>query len=330
MNALETKPLISVIIPAYNAEGTLQRACESVLNQHYPHVELVVVNDGSADTTADILKELSTAHTNVKAIHQENGGVCKARNAGLDAAAGDYIFFLDADDELAPDCLTELYTVAAANQCDIAAGCALRIRPDGTSFETRYDLAEAVTIWEGQQPLENSLKDHPATYSVWGKLYRREVVEHVRFVEGKRIHEDSFFLFEVFLQPIKMAVTNIVAIRYYLTENSASRAGFSEKFLDILYFADRKREIVEERFHAYLPLVKNVQVKANMAVLKVMRFGYEPRFKSVEKDCIAIIHANAKYFIPAIRVDCILFWIVRLRLYPLYKFVDKACRRIRK
>lgn len=328
MNGNENTPLISVIIPAYNAERTLRRACDSVLAQSYPNVELIVVNDGSTDDTAAILEELSA--DNVKCVHQENGGVCRARNAGLEIAAGDYIFFLDADDELTPDCLTRLYAVAAENDSDITAGSCLRVRPDGTSFESRYDIDGEVCLWEGQEALENSLKDHPATYAVWGKLYRREVVEQVRFVEGKRIHEDSFFLFEVFLRPVKMAVTNVTAVRYYLTQNSASRAGFSEKFLDILYFANKKQEIIQEKFPKYLPLAKNVQVKASLALLKVMRFGFAPQFKSVEKACIATIHANAAFFVPATRVDRILFWIVRLRLYYVYKFADKIYRRIRK
>lgn len=327
---MECTPLISVIIPAYNAEKTLRRACDSVLTQSYPNVELVVVNDGSKDGTQGILDALTGEYANVKGIFQENGGVCKARNTGLDNAAGDYLFFLDADDELMPECLTSLYNIAAAHNCDITAGGCLRIRPDGTSFESRIAPAGGLAVWEGQEALENSLKDHPGTYAVWGKLYRRTILEKVRFVEGKRVHEDSFFLFEVFLQPVKMAVTDVLGVRYYLTQNSASRAGFSEKFLDILYFADEKVKIVEEKYPEYLPLAKNVQVKASLALLKVMRSGCDAQFKGVERECIRTIQQNAKYFIPAIRVDSILFWIVRARLYYVFKFFNITYKRLRK
>ena len=83
-----------------------------------------------------------------------------------------------------------------------------------------------------------------ALCTVWGKLYRREVLEGIRFVEGKRIHEDSFFLFQVFGRELRMAVCAEPSIYYYMTAQSASRSGFSDKFLDILYFAEEKAKIV--------------------------------------------------------------------------------------
>lgn len=327
---VQETPKISVVIPAYNAEATIVRACRSVLTQSYPNVELIVVNDGSRDGTAGILDQLAAQHDNLQVIHKENGGVCTARNAGLAAAQGDYLCFLDADDELTEGCIAYLYGIAAEKNCDIVAGSCLRIRRDGSSFETKYDLPEEMTLWQGLEGLEQSLKDHPATYSVWGKLYRREILRDVKFVEGRKIHEDSFFLFQVLMQPLRMAVTNVPIVRYYLTENSASRAGFSEKFLDVLYFADRKRELVEETYPQFLALAKNVQVKACLTMLNVMRTGYDPKFKPVERQCIATVHQNANYYIPAIRTDRILFRIVRLRLYPLFKLAFQTYQRIRK
>lgn len=326
MEHIEKMPLISVIIPAYNAEKTIRRACDSVLSQPQVNTELIIVNDGSRDATAQILTQLAEEHTNIRCIHQENGGVCKARNTGLEAASGDCVVFLDADDELAPGCLEKLLTVMQAHSCDIVAGPAIRIRPDGTRTPTPYDLDGAVLIWEGEKALQGSLKDHPATYSVWGKLYRREVVENVRFVEGKRIHEDSFFLFEVFRRNVKMAVTNETTVLYYMTENSASRTGMSDKFLDILYFADKKYEIVEREYPQYLPLAKNVLVKASMAVLKVMWSDTDRKYKGVEEQCIRTVLENREYFVPAIKVDKILFLFIRLRLFRLYKQIYRLAR----
>lgn len=319
-------PLISVIIPAYNAEATIRRACDSALNQTYPNVELVVVNDGSKDGTAHILAELKENHPTICCFHQENGGVSKARNAGLACAKGDYLFFLDADDELLPECLCTLYRISCEKHCDIVAGPSIRVRPDGTRFLKSYGVEGEPLIWNGKEALQNSLKDHPATYSVWGKLYRREVLEGIRFVEGKRIHEDSFFLFEAFAKEPDMAVIEDATIHYYMTEESASRTGFSEKFLDILYFAEKKHEIVERWYPEYLPLAKNVLAKANMAMLKVMCLGADKKWHSLEKQCVAAVNQNARYFIPAIRVDKILFVFIRLRLFWLYKWIYRIAR----
>lgn len=313
-------PLISVIVPAYNAEKTIQRAVRSVLTQTYPNVELVVVDDGSTDGTGALLDTLAATEPRLRILHQSNGGVCVARNAGLNAAKGERICFLDADDELTEKALQTLSETMEETRSDIVAGTCERVRSDESSFE-KYALPGEHWTWQALEPLEHSLADHPATYSVWGKLYRREVLGDTRFVEGRRIHEDSFFLFQVFQQELTMTVTNFVTVRYHLTENSASRAGFSEKFLDILYFAQEKRKIIEENHPQYLDLAKNVEIKACLSLLNKMRLGCPKEYQAVQKRCMATVRENAKYFIPVLPIDRITFTAVRLHLFWLYKWV---------
>lgn len=319
-------PRISVIIPVYNGRETIGRACRSVLAQDYPNVELIVVDDGSVDRTYELLEELAKAHGNLVPIRQENGGVSRARNTGIENATGSYLMFLDADDELAPGVLTELMGLAQKHNCDIVAGACIRIRPDGSSFLSDMPIGEDPTLWQGEDALCASLRDHPSTYAVWGKLYRREAVGETRFVVGKRLHEDSFFLFELLQKDLKMAVTRLPVVHYYLTENSASRGGFSEKFLDMLYFAQRKVEIIEENFPHLMPLGKNVLVKANMALLKTMWSAEGDSYKQLEDQCQKTVRENAAYFIPAIKVDKILFLFIRLRMFWLYKWIYRILR----
>ena len=328
MDEMKQLPLISVIIPAYNAEKTLMRACRSVLAQSYPNMELVIVNDGSTDGTADEMAVAAKLGHNVKLLQKENGGVSSARNKGLDSAAGEYLYFLDADDEIPEDTVTKLYTLLTEHRCDIAAGHSQKIKPDGTVVEKPYEMEGTALLWDGQQALENSLKDHPATYSSCGKLYSRECIGSVRFREDLRIHEDSFFLFTVFQKPVKMVVANECTVRVHLTENSASRSGFSEKYLDILSSAQKKQEIVEQNHPQLLPLAKNVRVKACLALLKVMRRGCGSRFIPVEKECLRIVRQDSRYFIPATTNDKRMFWIVRLRLYSLIKFLTKIRKQL--
>lgn len=319
-------PKISVIIPVYNGQGTIGRACKSVLEQDYPNVELVLVDDGSKDRTFEILEELAKEHDNVLPVRQENGGVSRARNTGLENATGEYLMFLDADDELAPGILTKVMELAVVHDCDIAAGACVRIRPDGSSFLSDMPIAEDPCIWQGEEALCASLRDHPSTYAVWGKLYRREAVGDTRFVEGKRLHEDSFFLFEVLQKDLKMAVTKLPVVHYHLTETSASRAEFSDKFLDMLYFAQRKADVIAQKYPHLIPLGKNVLVKANMALLKTMWSAKGDSYKQLEKQCQRTVRENAAYFIPAIKVDKILFMFIRLRIFWLYKWIYRVLR----
>lgn len=322
----ERCPKISVIIPVYNGEATIERAGRSVLEQDYPNIELVLVDDGSKDGTSSCLEKLAKENSSVVPVRQENGGVSKARNTGLETATGAYLMFLDADDELEPGILTRLMELARNRDCDIVAGTCTRVRPDGSSFLSDMPIEGELCIWQGEDALCASLRDHPSTYAVWGKLYRREAIGQTRFVEGKRLHEDSFFLFEVLRGNLKMAVTKLPVVRYHLTESSASRAAFSEKFLDMLYFAQRKLEIIEKDYPHLLPLGKNVLVKANMALLKTMWSASGDTYKQLEKQCQKTIRENGAYFIPAIKVDKILFAFIRLRLFWLYKWIYRLLR----
>ena len=319
-------PKISVIIPVYNGQATIERAGRSVLEQEYPNVELILVNDGSSDGTQAVLERIAKEHDNVIAVCQENGGVSKARNTGIERSSGEYIMFLDADDELAPGVLAKMMELAKTHACDLVAGTCIRVRPDGSSFLSGMPIEEDPCIWQGEAALCASLRDHPSTYAVWGKLYRREAIGDTRFVVGKRLHEDSFFLFELLQNNVKMVVTNLPVVHYYLTESSASRAGFSEKFLDMLYFAQRKVDIIEEKYPHLIPLGKNVLVKANMALLKTMWSARGNTYKKLEKQCQKTIRENAAYFIPAIKVDKILFAFIRLRLFWLYKLIYRILR----
>ena len=323
----ESKPLISVIIPAYNAEATIARACSSVFSQSYPSVELLVVDDGSRDQTGAILQQLWEEHPNLLVVSQPNGGVSRARNAGLDAARGEYIMFLDADDELEPGCMEDFYAISREKDCDIVAGGCLRIRPDGSSFYQGIPVEGDMSLWQGEEAFLCSLKDHPLTYAVWGKLFRRSAIGETRFVEGKKLHEDSFFMFQILRGNLRVAAVDAVVVRYHLTANSASRAAFSEKFLDMLYFAQRKYQIVEAEYPHLIPLGKNVLVKANMALLKTMWSARGSAYREVEKQCLRTVRENGAYFVPAIKVDKLLFLFIRLRLFWLYKLIYRLARR---
>ena len=312
-------PLISVIVPAYQAEKYLHECCQSVYAQTYSNWELIIVNDGSRDRTAAIADQEKAQHENVVVIHGENGGVCRARNIGLDAARGDYIAFLDADDLLCPDALETLYAVLCNNEADMAIGWKTNMRPDGTEIGCPYVLEHG--LWIDTQGLEQSLRDYPATYAVWGKLYKKELIGQTRFVEGKRVHEDSFFVFECLMKCPRVVLCDQVVIRYRISENSASRSGFSEKMFDILYFADRKKEIVLQQYPQFQILTENMIVKANMALLGNLCKIDAPRYRKAEKDCLRAVFTHKASFIPATPRDRRWFFILTHHLYRPYKLL---------
>lgn len=319
--------LISVIVPAYNSEKWLTECCESVLRQTYRNIELIVINDGSTDNTHNLLNEILQWDKRIHVIHTDNGGVCRARNMGLDAANGDYIAFLDSDDILQDNALALLYSSIQKEAADIAVGWKTNMKSDGTELGCPYNRTHA--IWTEKQALEQALLDHPATYTVWGKLYRKELISDIRFVEGKKVHEDSFFVFECLLKQPKVVVAEDIVIRYRLSENSASRGAFSEKVFDILYFAERKKALIDKEYPEYLPLAENMIAKAYMALLWNLLKTNDPKYRETEKLAIKNVLERKKYYRTAIKSDAKLFWILSHHMYDVYKFLYRIRMRIR-
>lgn len=314
-------PLISVIVPAYNAARWLEECVASVEAQTYPTWELVLVDDGSTDATWQIAMRLAEKNARVKPIHTENGGVCRARNKGIDNANGEFIAFLDADDALMPQALDVLYSALVNTNSDIAIGWKTNVSMRDEDLGCPYNRESCVLT--GTEGLEYSLKDYPAMYAVWGKLYRKHAVEDVRFVEGRRVHEDSFYLFQCLLKQPKVVICEDIVLRYRISDNSASRASFSDKFFDILYFADEKYRAIEQEYPELIELAKNMIVKANMALLQLLCKTTDKKYIQAEKQCIKQIRRYRKSFHSATPFDRKWFLVIVCGLYCVYKWIRK-------
>lgn len=322
--------LISVIIPAYNAEKYIERCIRSIQNQTYQNVEIIVVNDGSADGTEAAARRCCVQDARIWVISQENQGVSAARNRGMEEARGEYLAFVDADDTLPAEAMEVLLRTAQSEKADIVSGMMRAIHNDGTEKEEKT----AEDIWTGTTALEKSLEDHVHTYSVCGKLFRKEFVKGTSFVVGRRVHEDSFFLFECFQKRPKMVCLEECVYEYHILQNSSSREAFSEKYYDILYFARRKEQIVREQYPQYERLARNMLVKANMAFLEICCKTHADGVNEQEKECIRQIKAEKKYFEPATKINQMWFRIICLDLYYGAKFIysvrEKATKNSRK
>ncbi len=309
--------MISVIVPVYNGEKWIESCGQSVFNQDYPNWELILVDDGSTDATLSLVQAIARDRENVTVLHRENGGVSCARNLGLDYARGEMISFLDADDLLLPNALSALYELMLRSNSQMAVGHKTIVKKDGRQVPCHYPQPEG--LWQGEEGLVKSLEDHPATYSVWGKLYRRELVEDVRFTEGKHVHEDSYFIFQCMLKKPTVAVSDIQVLLYRETENSASRGAFSEKLFDILFFAEEKYRTVQENYPQYLEKAKNMLLKAHMALLHNLCKTNDRRYRQTEKESLQAFCGYAKSYVRGSDYDRRWFLILKYRMYWLYK-----------
>lgn len=233
-------PVVSVIVPVYNAAAYLQQCIESILGQTGVALELILVDDGSTDGSTDICLRTESA----RYVRTGGVGVSAARNAGLDVATGKWITFVDADDELLPGALTALLA-AATPAVDIVAG--RFTRQPRLCHATEHP--RAAVVLSPEQAIEATLYQREGFHeSACAKIYRRSILELERFVAGRR-YEDLEFTPRVYAAARAIAFIDAV-VYYYRTNRGSFINTWSSARLDALWAADTIAAFVAARFPA--------------------------------------------------------------------------------
>lgn len=187
-------PLLSIIVPVYKVEAYLDECVRSILGQTYTDLELILVDDGSPDRSGEMCDAWVSRDSRVRVIHKPNGGVCSARNAGLDAAGGEYIAFVDSDDWLDPG----MYETMIRQNCDVVLCDCLKEHPGSRELYTHdirpglYDRKQLVAEYFSHLLMMENV-EYPATISNWVMVFRRELAEDIRYLTGVRYSEDLLF-----------------------------------------------------------------------------------------------------------------------------------------
>lgn len=194
-------PQVSVVVPVYKVEKTLERCVSSLINQSIKNIEIILVDDGSPDRSGMMCDELAKTDTRIKVIHKSNGGLSSARNAGLAIAAGKYIGFVDSDDDVEPNMYERLSEIAEQYQVDFVMADYLRIEQDGNSYLKTLDINSG---YYDRKSIESDIFpslimreniDYGPLLSVWHCLYRKDFLNTICLVfdEQVRWSEDNIF-----------------------------------------------------------------------------------------------------------------------------------------
>lgn len=221
-----TTPAISVIVPAYNVEKYLAGCLESVLNQTFQDFEIIVVDDGSPDSSGQIADSYAKKDKRIRVVHQENKGLSGARNSALEVMQGKTVFFLDSDDYLHPQALEALFTAMQQTKAPIVA-CDLQTTKEVYhNIEPNYDLSQ-IPVKKYDNPLEVFVKSKKILSNAF-KLYAKEVIKDIRFIEGVYFEDVPFTLMalskvdSIALIPWKM-------LYYFTSSVSIMRSNFGMK-----------------------------------------------------------------------------------------------------
>ncbi len=248
--------LISVIVPVYNVEKILPYSLESIINQTYKDLEIIVVNDGSTDSSPEICKEYAKKDKRIKIINQKNKGLSGARNSGIDVANGKYISFIDSDDVISNEFFSYLYKLIIETKSDIAE-CAFVKISENDVYEKNYkfDIKENYIITDSEGAL-NRLHNENVDITVksvvvWNKLYKKSLFDDIRYPEGK-LHEDDFTTYKILSKINQMVSTDAVLHNYVQREKSIMHQEFSPRRLDALEAFENYIDVFKEHEDIYL------------------------------------------------------------------------------
>lgn len=221
-----TNELISVIVPIYNVENYLDKCIQSICAQTYQDLEIILVDDGSTDSSGAICDTYVPKDPRVRVIHKQNGGLSDARNAGIEVAVGKWFSFIDSDDFIANDTIEKLYLAAVSNNCQISVCNMVRIFEDGETQDF-YNPVNEVTILKDSQRFETL--NQP---SVCNKLFHADLFDGVRFPKGK-FYEDTFVYHVLAYRAKNIALTGHNGY-YYLSRRGSilGQPRYSDRYFD--------------------------------------------------------------------------------------------------
>lgn len=238
---------ISVIIPIYNVEPYIRRCIDSVINQTFKDMEIILVDDGSTDKSGQIADYYQSQDSRIQVIHKINGGLSDARNRGMEQARGKYLFFLDSDDALVKDTLELLYNAINRYEAECVVCGFYYANEEGEWYDSRYwEKGETVKVLDNQEAMCALIQNKYIKNFAWGKLYKRELIQSILFEKGV-FFEDIVWQAEVFSKLKRCVVLKQVGCYYYQREDSII-GHLNMKKLDMIDALKRRHDYIKQHY----------------------------------------------------------------------------------
>lgn len=237
--------MISVIIPIYKVEKYLPECLDSIINQTYQNLEIILVNDASPDGCGEICDRYAAKDQRIKVIHKgKNEGQAAARNTGMDMAAGEYLFFVDSDDWLSRDALEKLYDGLQRYQTDCCVGaCVTMLEDESGKMKACGSDHKGEKCETAKKAMEHVLL---AGSAAWNRLCKKEMFENLRFPLG-RINDDECFILRAYERMESIVFLDCETYFYRKRANSITTSAFSVKMVDCLYNSRENLEFVTDK-----------------------------------------------------------------------------------
>lgn len=321
-------PIISIIVPVYNVENYLEKCVTSILRQTFSDFELILVDDGSTDSSGGLCERLKERDSRIIVIHKENGGLSSARNAGIDIAKGSYLGFVDSDDFISTDMYEELLQAIEEYDADLAicdlVNCYGKI-PDIQRIRTKTEvLTQKECFYE-------VFVGSKISVSAVNKLYRRDLFRGLRYREGITF-EDAYIISDILHKCNKIVLNKTGKYFYIHRRNTITTLPYRELDQWAIKAWDKNYEIIKKVYPELEPVGKLRAVWARFVVLDKLFVSDKKKYQSERAKIIQYIRSNLffiisnQYFTKGRKI-AVLFLCIHPSLYNLLLFFENKKRK---
>lgn len=241
------KKKVSIIVPVYKVEKYLPRCVESLISQTYQNIEIILVNDGSPDSCGEIIDYYADHDQRIIPVHKQNGGVSDARNTGMAYSSGEYTFFVDGDDWIAPALIHGLVDRMEHFHADVIQTAHYYAYEDYFLYDHRFEQRDnPPVVLDNQQLMRELVLNQVVKNFAWGKLYKTDLIKDTPFQEG--IFFEDVFWSHLVMQKVDTYVITHEPLYYYYQHADSIVASYSVKNLDFLKGLKQRHEFLEQHY----------------------------------------------------------------------------------
>lgn len=304
--------LVSVIVPIYNVELYLPRCINSIINQTYKNLEVLLVDDGSPDESGKIADEYASRDRRITVFHKENGGLSDARNFALERMSGDFVTFIDSDDFVDLRYIEVLVGLLENSNVNVSmVGCQTF---EDDSQTTQYDGQPFESVVYSEDDALNRALKVELRQSAWGKLYRKQLFNELRFPKGL-LYEDLAIFFDVIDKSNGIVYTPLPLYKYFVRAESIMQQPFKLQQMDELRIIDIVMDKLETKRPDLHNMIQSRKVYSYLLVLGRILSSDNKTVFAAQKD---EVEKKIKYFGKAILLDYNVKMSWKIRLFSLY------------
>ncbi len=275
--------MVSIIVPVYNVEKYIKECVDSLISQTYKDIEIILVDDGSTDSSPLICDDYAKTDSRIKVVHKKNGGLSSARNAGIEVAKGECFLFIDSDDYFLDDAVEQLVAIKDKIGSDIAV---LNFTSDKDKLEV--GINPKIKEFSNSEVVKMILREKTIHTSACAKLFNRDLFDGVRFPEGV-IYEDYATVYKLLHRAKKVAYANTNKYFYRTNFESITKSGFKKSQMDYYKVSDEVLSFVKENYPKYKKYVINRKTRMSISFYKdISKTGFS------DKDIIKFIVSDVR------------------------------------